>query len=124
MQSPGTGTLAAIDTDIRNAVNATSQLAHNLKALGPPDTESGAKAKQQVDSLASQLEGTVNQAKQTVESVPKGSGVTQTLQALAPLAPQLQSLSTKVSSTLASIQQTSSSLKDGFEQADSCDQFR
>ena len=123
VQSPGAGTLAAIETNVRKAVNATSQLASDLRALGAPDTESGAQAKQQLDSLVSELEGTANQAKQTVQSA-KGSGLTQMVQALTPLASELQSLGTKVSSTLTSIQQTSTKLKDGFQKADSCKQFR
>src|SRR5213595_3404950 len=54
LQSPGQGTLPAIKQDVRKAVDATGQLTDGLKALGKPDTDSGAQAKQQVDALASQ----------------------------------------------------------------------
>lgn len=124
LQAPEAGTLAAIDADVQTAVNATSQLADNLKALGAPDTESGTQAKQQVDALATELEGTVNEAKQTIDSLPTNADPTEIAKQLAPLAPSLQSLATKTSSTLAAVQEESDELKEGFDNADSCEQFR
>lgn len=124
VQSPDTGTVAAIDSAVRSAVDATSQLATELKALGPPDTESGAQAKQEVDSFASQLERTVNQVKQTVASLPEGASLTQTLQKLGPLAPTLESLATSASSTVSTLKASGSKLKEGFDKADSCEQFQ
>jgi hypothetical protein len=125
LQSPRAGTLAAIDAEAGQVVNATDKLAADLRALGPPDTESGAQAKQQVDALASQLETTVAAWKQAVESaVPPGASAAETAQTLAPLAQALQSLPTTTSSALASIETNGKKLKEGFEKADSCEQFR
>ena len=58
LQSPGTETLGAIDTAIRQAAEATHELSDELKALEAPDTASGAEAKRQLDALATQLEST------------------------------------------------------------------
>jgi uncharacterized phage infection (PIP) family protein YhgE len=124
LNSPGSGTLAAINTDVGNAVDATNQLATELKKIGPPDTEKGAQAKQQLDALASQLQSTVSTAKQTVHSVPESANLAETAQKLAPLAPALQSLATATSSALTSIQESSEALKEGFDKADSCKEFR
>lgn len=124
LQSPRAGTLAAIDAEARQVVNATDKLAADLRALGPPDTESGAQAKKQLDALSSQLETTVAAWKQAVESVPLGGGAAETAQKLAPLASALQSLPTTASSTLTSIETNGKKLKEGFEKADSCEQFR
>jgi ABC-type transporter Mla subunit MlaD len=124
LQSPQAGTLAAINTDVRSAVDATQQLATDLKATKPPDTEAGTQAKQQIDSLASQLETTVTSAKQTVASVPQEAGLVETARKLAPLASDLSSLLASASSTLSSVQAGASEIKDGFEKADSCKQFR
>jgi hypothetical protein len=124
LNSPRAGTLAAINTDVGDAVDATNQLATELKAIGPPDTEKGAQAKQQVDALAAQLQATVSTAKQAVQSVPESANLAQTAQKLAPLAPALQSLTTATSSALTSIQEDSEALKEGFDKADSCKQFR
>jgi len=124
LSSPGTGTLTAVNTDVRNAVDATNKLATDLKAIGPPDTEKGAQAKQQVDALATQLQSTASTAKQTVNSVPANSTLVETAQKLAPLAPALESLDTAASSALASVKESSAALKEGFDKADSCKQFR
>ena len=124
LQSPQAGTLAAIDADVRSAVSATEQVATKLKATKPPDTDAGTHAKQQIDSLASQLDTTVTEAKQTLDSVPEGASLTETVQKLAPLVPDLSSLLASASSTLSSVQSSASEIKDGFEKADSCDQFQ
>jgi hypothetical protein len=65
----------------------------------------------------------VNQAKQTISTLPKNATLTQTVNQLATLGPALQSLVTNTKTTLSSIQ-SSSSLKKGFDSADSCKQLR
>ena len=124
LQSPTQGMLPAIKQDVRKAVDATSQLTDNLKALGKPDTESGTQAKQQVDALSSQLDATVKKARQTLDNLPAGAGVSQIATAFAPLAPELKALRASTKSTLSSIQATGSDMKDGFDKADSGKQFR
>ena len=124
LQAPEIGTLAAIDAQVREAVAATDELAANLKALGPPDTESGEEAEQELLALASQLEATAAQTKQTVDSVPEGADAGEIAQKLAPLALALQSLAVNASSTLASIKESGEKIKEGFEKADSCEEFR
>jgi chorismate synthase len=124
LQSPQAGTLAAIDADVRSAVNATEQLGTNLKATNPPDTDAGKQAKQEVDDLSTQLDATVTKSKQTVDNVPQGAGLTETVKALAPLASSLSSLAVAASSTLSAVKSTASEIKDGFEDADSCKQFQ
>jgi len=124
LQSPKAGTLAAIDAEIRKAVDETQQLATDLRATEPPDTDAGKQAGQQLDALATQLDTTVTTAKQTVQSVPKDAGLGEKAQKLAPLAPAVSSLAVSASSTLAAVQARSDELKKGFEQADSCKQFR
>jgi hypothetical protein len=124
LQSPGTGTLATINSEIQKAVNATSQLAANLKALNPPNTDEGAQAKQQLDALGTQVEKTTTQAKQTIQSVPEGASTSETIKKLSPLAPALQSLATNTSNTLAAVKASGEKIKEGFDKADSCKQFR
>lgn len=123
LQSPKAGTLAAIEAEVRKAGDATNQLASNLKALNAPNTESGAKAKQQLDAFASQLQTAAAKAKESLQSA-AGANVSELVKALAPLAPELQSLSTSASSTLDAVQASGSDLKNGFQKADACKQFR
>jgi uncharacterized phage infection (PIP) family protein YhgE len=124
LQSPEAGTLAAIDAAVRKAGDATRQLANDLKAHDAPNGESGAQAKQQLDALASQLEATMTSVRQTLDSVPEGADVSEIVHALAPLAPDLRSLAANASSTLQAVQANGSDLKAGFEDANSCKEFR
>ena len=123
LQSPGSGTASTISTEAQSAVTATRELATNLKGDKPPSTDEGQQAKQQIDSLATNLQATATKAKQTVESA-QGESASQALQTLSSLAPDLRSLAQQVSSTFSSIQASSSTLKKGFDKADSCKQFR
>jgi hypothetical protein len=124
LRSPQQGALPAMKADVQKLVDSTQQLAQNLDALGAPKTDSGAQAKQQLATLASNLKTTTDKAKQTLATVPESAGLTETAQKLAPLAPDLQSLAAESKSTVQSIEASSSDLKKGFEQADSCKQFR
>jgi uncharacterized phage infection (PIP) family protein YhgE len=124
VQSPGTGTVAAIQAEVQEALDATQELASDLKARGAPDVESGDQAKQQLDALATQLDATVTQAKQTIENLPAGADAGEIVKRLAPLAPAIQSLVVKTSSTLDSVKTSGSKIKEGFDKADSCDEFR
>jgi hypothetical protein len=124
LQSPGAGTLATINSEIQKAVNSTRELAANLKGLKPPNTDEGQKAKQQLDALGTQLQKTTTQAKQTIQSVPKGASASETLKKLSSLAPALQTLATSTSNTLAAVKASGQKIKEGFDKADSCKQFR
>jgi hypothetical protein len=120
VQSPETGMLAAIDADVQEAVDATDELASNLSSTNPPDTDEGRQAQQQLDALVSQIRTTVNNVRETVDSIPQGASFSEMVQKLAPLAPTIKSLAVNTSSTLASVKQAGSKIKDGFDNADSC----
>jgi ABC-type transporter Mla subunit MlaD len=124
LQSPGAGTMTAIKGNVQQAADATNQLASDLKSLGAPNTSSGQQAKQQLDSLATQLQNTVNHAKQTISGLPKNAGLTQIVNQLSTLGPELQSLVTNTKTTLNSIQSSSSDLKKAFQKANSCKQLQ
>ena len=114
----------AVKTDVQQAADATKQLASNLTGLGAPNTSSGTQAKQQLDALSTQLANTVNQAKQSVASIPKNATLSQSVSQLSALGPSLQSLATNTKTTLNSIKSSSSDLKKGFDKADSCKQLQ
>lgn len=124
LRSPQQGTLPAMKADVQKLVDATQQLAQNLNSLSAPKTQSGAQAKQQLETLSSDLQTTTNKAKQTLATVPENAGLVETAKQLAPLAPDLQSLAAEAKSTVQSIEASSSDLKQGFDQADSCKQLR
>jgi hypothetical protein len=124
VRSPEQGTLPAMKADVQKLVDASQQLAQNLNSLAAPKTQSGAQAKQQLETFSSDLQTTTNKAKQTLATVPENAGLVETAKQLAPLAPDLQSLAAGAKSTVQSIEASSSDLKQGFDQADSCKQLR
>jgi hypothetical protein len=122
LESPGAETLGAIETAVRQAIDATRELSEDVDALEPPDTESGGQAKQQLTALATQLESTATQAQQILDGVAEDP--VQALEDLAAFAPELQSAVTAASRTLETIQASGSDLQQGFEDAESCDRFQ
>ena len=120
VQAPGTGTLAAISTNVQSAVGATNNLASDLKSRPAPDTDEGAEAKQDLEALGSQAQATVTNVKQTLANLPQNANLSQIATTLAPLAGSLQSLATKTSSTLESVKSAGSKMKDAFENSDAC----
>jgi hypothetical protein len=123
LQSPTTGTTAAINTDIQSAVNATKKLSSDLKSIDPPSSDAGKHAKQQLTALSTQLDQTVTKTKQTVAGIPAGAGVTEIATQLATLVPSLQGLATSASTTLSAVQASAKELRDGFHNADSCKRY-
>jgi hypothetical protein len=124
LKSPSSASLDSIKSDVSSISDATTKLASDLKSTGAPNTPAGTQAKQQVDTFADQLNSTVQSAKKTTSSIPQNASITETLSTLATLGPSLQSLATSAQTTLKSVQSSSSSLKDGFQKADSCKPYR
>jgi chromosome segregation ATPase len=124
LESPGAETLGAIDTAIREAVDATRDLSNDLNALEAPNTESGAQAKQELDDLSTQLESLATQTREALDRVAEAADPAQALEDLAALVPELQAAVTAASTTLETIQASGSDLQEGFEDAGSCDRFR
>jgi chromosome segregation ATPase len=122
LESPGAETVSAIDTAVRQAIDATRTLSDDVENLEAPDTDSGAQAQQQLNALATQLESTAAQAQQILDRVAEDP--VQALEDLAAFAPELQSAVTAASGTLEAIQASGNDLQQGFEDAESCDRFR
>jgi hypothetical protein len=124
VQSPGADTLAAIQSEIEEGVDASNELADELRSLEPPDTDAGEQAQQEIDSLADLVETTVDKTKETIDNLPENASLTEVAQAVAPLLPDLQALVTNASASLTSVQKRGSELKEGFDKADSCERYR
>ena len=124
VQSPGADTPAAIQSEIQEGVDASNELADELRSLEPPDTDAGEQAQQQIESLADLVETTVDKTKETIDNLPENASLTEFAQAVAPLLPDLQALVTNTSAALTSVQKSGSELKEGFDKADSCERYR
>jgi hypothetical protein len=124
LQSPGAGTLAAIDAEVQEIIDATDELVNDLRELEPLDSEAGEQAKRELDTFASQLETTATNTKQTFDNLPDDAGITEVARALEPLVPSIQALITSASSTFTAVKESGSELEEGFDQADSCERYR
>jgi septal ring factor EnvC (AmiA/AmiB activator) len=124
VQSPGAGTLAAIDAEVREIIDATDNLGDDLRDLEPPDTEAGDQAKQEIETLAVQLEATATNIRETFDDLPDDAGISEVANALEPLIPTIQSLVASASNTFTAVKESGSELKEGFDNADSCESYR
>jgi uncharacterized phage infection (PIP) family protein YhgE len=123
LQSPAVGTTAAIKEDVSSAVDATKGLVSDLRSNGPPNTEGSNEAKQQLDSFATQLESTATKTREALDSLSGGTSLSELGAKLAPLAPQLEVLAASAKSTINSVSATGTKLKEGFQDADSCNRY-
>lgn len=107
----------AVQMATEDVKGATDELVDSLADLGRPETASGAQAKSELDELGTQLQQQVDEVEQAAEA---GS------LSLVTVTSALATASSAVESTFESIQSLDSDgeLRDGFENAESCDSFR
>jgi len=105
------------------AKEATQTFTDDLRALGPPETESGDEAKSALDELSGEIESGVDEAESTIEGAEGASG---TLEAISAISATVASLSDEVSATWEQLQQADpgGELQDAFEQTESCEEVR
>jgi hypothetical protein len=98
---------------------ATDKLESDLKGLGTPDTESGKKAKETLDTLTGQLETDAQTIDKAVKEV---SGTSSALQAVSIISSTLVTVGDQVTTAFTSIQQldTKGELDQAFKNADAC----
>jgi methyl-accepting chemotaxis protein len=124
VRSPGAGTLATIEAEMREIIDATDELGDDLRELEPPDSEAGDQAKQELETLAVQLEATATNMKETFDNLPEDASITQVADAVEPLIPTIQSLIGSASNTFDAVKESGSELEEGFDNADSCERYR
>jgi hypothetical protein len=107
----------ALQSATADVKGATDELVDGLAALGPPETEAGDQAKSELDALGTQLQQQVDEVEQEADA---GSLSIVTVTAA------LSTASSAVKSTYESLQSIDSDgeLRDGFENAGSCDSLR
>ena len=123
VQSPSTGMITAIQTDVQSAVDATSTLASSLGSIQAPGSDEGQAAQQQLNTLATQFKTSVDKTKQTVNGIPKNASLATTATSLATLGPTLDTLATTAQTTITAVQASGEALKNGFQDADSCNRY-
>ena len=117
--------LGVTSSDLRAAANqaksATSRLVDDLREIGPPDTESGQQAQQDVQQLGDSLEQHATKARDLVQGASgSGAGLVATAQSVLV---EIGAAADEVKAALTSLQQAGEDVKDGIESSDACSQL-
>ena len=107
----------ALQAATEDVKGATDKLVDGLAGLGPPDTEAGAQAKSELDELGTQVQQQLDEVEKAADS---GSLSIVTVTAA------LSTAASAVRSSFESLESIDSDgeLRDGFEDAESCDSLR
>jgi hypothetical protein len=99
--------------------SATQTLADSVKSLGKPNTDAGAKAKQAVDQLSTEISSEQQKIKTAISGV---TSVSDVITAAPVVLGSLKTMSTEISSTFAQLKKLDASgeLSSAFNQADAC----
>ncbi len=120
---PGT-TRADVEAAVDSGLDATKTLGDELRAAVPPDTPEGQQAKAAVDAFLANVQQSDDKVRAAIAGLPENAGVAEIVAALSGLATNIQQTIDSGQTLVTNIQQLSSALKDGFENADSCQQLR
>ena len=102
-----------------SVTKATDEFVNDLKGLGTPDTDSGKKAKETLDTLAGQLKTNVQTIDKAVNEV---SGTSGALKAVSTVSSTLVTVGDQVTTAFTSIQQldTKGELDKAFRNSEEC----
>jgi hypothetical protein len=127
--SGGTLNKDTLSQKIDDAQVATETLVSDLKALNPPDLESGDQLEQQLSSDADKLQSSFDALKQGALEATQAGSPADFLKALGALGPQFQSLMDAVSTTVDGLRNANvpasakSELQAAFANAPACQQL-
>jgi uncharacterized phage infection (PIP) family protein YhgE len=119
--------LAVTKSDLSAAANqassATSRLVDDLEAIGPPDTESGQQAQQELQQLGDGIEQHANKARDLVDGA-SGSGAAGIVDTARSLLVEIGAAADQLKSALTSLEQAGQDIRDGIQSSDSCQKLR
>jgi hypothetical protein len=118
--------LGITGSDLRTAANqasaATSRLVDGLREIGPPDTESGEQAQQDLQQLGDGLEQHADKARDLVEGgSSSGSGLVAVARSVLV---EIGAAADEVQSALGSLEQAGDDIKSGIDSSDACTNLR
>lgn len=111
----------ALTEKVDEAESATQTLVDSLRDIGPPDTEAGDQAEQEVSDFADSVESTIDDVKSQAEGL-KDAGLTGLASGLAEIGSELGGLVDEGKTTLESIQEldTEGDLRTALENDETC----
>jgi hypothetical protein len=117
------GSVAEIQQALDQAVTATGDLVAELREIGPPETESGAEAKAEVDTLAESTQERVERVRTEAEDA---EGSSDLLQLAANVATELDAAQQEARATFDRVSELdpSGELREGIDSSEACDELR
>ena len=119
---PGT-TRADVEAAVESGLDATKTLGDELRAAVPPDTPEGQEAKAAVDGFLGNVQQSDDEVRAAIAGLPEEAGVAEIVAELSGLATSIQQTIDSGRTLVTNIQELSSAPKDGFENADSCQEL-
>jgi hypothetical protein len=123
LTEPG-ATPADVETAVENGLDATDTLVQELRAAVPPDTPEGDQVQAAVDAFLDGVQSSDDQVRTALAGLPENATLSQIVAELSGLATNLQQTVESGRTLVTDIQQLGSSLKEGFENAESCEELR
>ena len=123
LTEPG-ATRADVEAAVENGLDATSTLVDELRASVPPDTPEGDEAKAAVDAFLDNVQASDDEVRTALAGLPEGAGLSEIVAELSGLGTNLQQTVESGRTLVSDIQQLGSALKDGFENADACQELQ
>jgi uncharacterized protein YoxC len=116
-------TKEGVDKAYDDLMSSTQTLVDDLKGLGRPETEAGQEAEDAINSLADDLDQSLEEMQTAIDDASGASGV---LSAISVVSGNLATMGDDVSSTVDTLEQLEGGqeLKDAFDKADSCADLR
>jgi hypothetical protein len=112
----------SLTSAVDDAKSATETFTSDLDDLGKPDTEAGAKAKESIDQLSTDLKADVTKIRDALENATGVSGI---VSAVSVVSTTVTTMGNQVSSTISGFQNLDAKgeLESAFKQAQSCDKL-
>ncbi len=121
--SGDSGAVDAIRAGIDEGVTATEQLDKTLKGLGPPETEAGQEAQQQLEAAADQVSASITQVQASVGDLGDAS-IQELISSLSGIVVPLQAALGQVKAAVDSLRDSASDeIRQGFKDASSCQEL-
>jgi methyl-accepting chemotaxis protein len=122
LTEPG-ATRADVEAAVESGLDATKTLGDELRAAVPPDTPEGQEAQAALDGFLDNVQQSDDEVRTAIAGLPENAGVAQIVAELSGLATSLQQTVESGRTLVSDIQELGSALKEGFENADSCQEL-
>lgn len=113
-----------VEGAIEEGLDATEALLDDLRAAVPPDTPEGEEAQAAVEAFLGNVSSANDEVESALADLPEDAGLAAVIAELSGLAASLQTTIASGQTLVTELTELGASLKDAFENADSCQELR